>query len=178
MDGKNSESDRLRKLVPRGFLESYILSFLREEPIHGYAVIQKVKEKTGFWKPSPGTVYPVLHSLVRKGFIKEIKEGRRKKYMLTKKGLKIAKEVKDLELKMREKTSEILGEILNIDKEELKRFFEHLQRKYKTAPLSFQLHKMFTLLFRLSQEPAKWIKAEEVIRETNTKLKELLGRKG
>ena len=78
----------MEKFVPTGFLESFILSILKEEPVHGYKLVEKIKEKTGFWKPSSGTIYPTLHSLLKKGFIKEIREGRRKKYKLDEKRIK------------------------------------------------------------------------------------------
>ncbi len=112
----------LQKFIPAGFLEPFILSILKEEPMHGYRLMKKIREKTGFWKPSPGTLYPALHSLLKKGIIKEIREGRRKKYKLTRKGLKIASEILN-----REGISRILFHL----NETLKLVFETLELSKK-----------------------------------------------
>lgn len=121
-------SDRyksLQKFIPTGLLESFILSILKEEPMHGYRLMKKIKEKTGFWKPSTGTLYPALHSLLKRGIVKEIREGRRKKYRLTGKGLKIASEILNREsismiLFHLNETLKIVFETLDVSKKEQK----------------------------------------------------------
>lgn len=53
--------------VPRGLLRFYILRLLSEKPMKGYEVIMRIEERTeGFWKPGPGSIYPMLESM-RKG---------------------------------------------------------------------------------------------------------------
>ena len=173
MDGKKP-NDALRKLVPKGFLESYILSILSEKPLHGYMIMKRIKEKTGFWKPSPGTVYPALHSLVKKGFIKEQREGRKKKYSLTKNGLKIAREVENLENKIKDKATEILSKILDLNKTEIKDFFDELKKKSGKNILLPCLRKTFNLVLKINDKPEKIKKAKEIINETNAKLRNLL----
>jgi DNA-binding PadR family transcriptional regulator len=50
--------------VPRGLLRFYILRLLTEKPMKGYEVITEVEDRTdGFWKPGPGSIYPMLESL-------------------------------------------------------------------------------------------------------------------
>jgi DNA-binding PadR family transcriptional regulator len=52
--------------IPRGFLRIYILTVLSRGPATGYEIMQLIEEKTdGGWRPGPGTVYPLLKSLVR-----------------------------------------------------------------------------------------------------------------
>jgi len=173
MDGKKSKNN-LIQIVPRGFLESYILLLLKEESLHGYKIMKKIKEKTKFWKPSPGTIYPALHSLTKRGLIKEVKEGRKKRYILTKKGLKISKEIKNFEQLMREKMSKILEDILNIDKLELEKYFEDAKKKYKASPLLVvHIHTMFNLLLKISNTPEKCLKAAKILKETNHKLRKV-----
>jgi DNA-binding PadR family transcriptional regulator len=54
--------------VPRGFLRLYILAQLSRGPETGYSIMQKIDEKTdGAWKPGPGTMYPLLRSMVSDG---------------------------------------------------------------------------------------------------------------
>ena len=173
MVGKNS-GNNLTQIVPRGFLESYILLLLKDESLHGYEIMKKIKEKTKFWKPSPGSIYPALQSLVKKGFVKKIEDGRKKKYLLTKKGLKLSKEIKNFEQAMKDKMSGILGDILNTDKSELKKFFEEVEKKHKASPLSAHMHNMFTLLLKISDQPEKCLKATEILKETNCKLRKIV----
>ncbi len=176
MGGKKLRNN-LIQIVPRGFLESYILLLLREESLHGYRIMKKIKEKTKFWEPSPGAIYPALHSLIKKGLIKEINEGRKKKYILTKRGLKISKEVESFEYIMKDKMSKILGDILNIDKTELELFFENAGKKHRKNPFVIHIHNMFNLLIKISDHPAKCLEATKLLKETNHKLRKLIKKK-
>lgn len=51
--------------IPRGFLRVYILAKLSHGPVTGYQIMQNIEESTdGAWRPGPGTIYPLLRSLV------------------------------------------------------------------------------------------------------------------
>jgi len=172
MGGKKSKNN-LTQIVPRGFLESYILLLLRDGSLYGYKIIKKIKEKTKFWKPSPGSVYPALQSLVKKGFVEKVDDGKKKRYVLTKKGLKLSEEIKDFEETMKENMSRILGDILNIDKTEIEKFFEDVKKKHKTSPLSIHIHNMFNLLLKISDQPKKCLEAVKILKEANYKLRKI-----
>jgi DNA-binding PadR family transcriptional regulator len=48
----------------RGNVRSAVLLLLAERPMHGYEIIQEITERShGWWKPSPGSVYPTLQLL-------------------------------------------------------------------------------------------------------------------
>ncbi|MCD6371173.1 MAG: PadR family transcriptional regulator, partial [Candidatus Aenigmarchaeota archaeon] len=92
----------MKKIFLRGFLKSLILTLLKKKSMHGYVLIKEIKNKTFFWEPSPGTIYPLLKKLERKGLIKKRREERKFVYYLTEKGekevkdlMKIRKEIKD-----------------------------------------------------------------------------------
>ena len=172
MRGRKSGGN-LTQLVPRGFLESYILLLLRTEPLHGYKIMEKIKERTKFWKPSPGSVYPALQALVKKGFVKKIDEGRRKRYALTKKGLRLSQEIRDFEEAMREKMSKILGEVLSVDKAEIERFLEEMKKKCEANPLYERLNAMAELILKISGHPEKCLRALKILNEANSELKKL-----
>lgn len=75
--------------VPKGFLRLYVLGLLREKPMSGSEIMEEIEKETGGrWKPSPGSVYPLLSRLQDNGYTKEIpkEEGGIKRYMLTEKG--------------------------------------------------------------------------------------------
>jgi len=76
-------------MVPKGFLRYQILEMLDEKPMSGSEIMSELEEKTsGYWRPSPGSIYPLLSWLQDKGYIKEAQvrgEGL-KRYTLTKSG--------------------------------------------------------------------------------------------
>lgn len=67
-------------------LEMAVLGLLREGPMHGYELKQRLVD-LGFWRISFGSVYPALRRLERSGFIEVTPgSGRRKEYRLTAEG--------------------------------------------------------------------------------------------
>jgi len=60
--------------------------------LHGYAIIKRIAELTTVWKPTTGSIYPMLLHMEKEGFVSmETMEenGRKKKvYSITKNGLK------------------------------------------------------------------------------------------
>ncbi len=73
----------------RGDVRSAILALLAERPMHGYEVIGELSERTeGFWRPSPGSIYPALQSLEDDGLVTASTEGPggKRRYSLTDKG--------------------------------------------------------------------------------------------
>lgn len=75
----------------RGYLDPLILAVLAEGALHGYAVIEELKLRSGGELDLPeGTVYPALHRLERRGLLRSgwtTAEGRRRRvYRLTASG--------------------------------------------------------------------------------------------
>jgi DNA-binding PadR family transcriptional regulator len=49
----------------------YSLLSIGRKPMSGYDLMREIEEKTaGAWRPGPGTVYPTLRKLARRGFVK------------------------------------------------------------------------------------------------------------
>jgi DNA-binding PadR family transcriptional regulator len=72
---------------PRGDVRLAILALLREEPRHGYQIIQEISERSGgSWKPSPGSVYPTVAQLADEGLVHTEKESGRTVVHLTEAG--------------------------------------------------------------------------------------------
>ena len=74
-------------------LRLLILKLLKESEKTGYDLIKIIEKETG-WKPSPGSIYPVLNELAKKNLIKVREEGRKKIYILTSKGLNELNKIK------------------------------------------------------------------------------------
>jgi len=75
----------------KGHLDSLVLATLSEGPAHGYAVIERLKERShGAFDLAEGTVYPVLHRLEAEGLLasswSEAAGRKRRVYRLTRRG--------------------------------------------------------------------------------------------
>ena len=78
--------------IPKGFLRYFVLKLLSHKPMSGAEIIEEVGKRTcGEWKPSPGSIYPLLAWLQDHGVIQEVptEEAGVKRYKLTEKGQKI-----------------------------------------------------------------------------------------
>jgi len=54
----------------RGDVRAAVLLLLEEQPRNGYQLIQELTERSaGAWRPSPGSVYPVLSQLQDEGLV-------------------------------------------------------------------------------------------------------------
>ena len=75
--------------LAKGLLDLIILQFLNNQPMHGYEVITKIRKTFGVYF-GPSTVYPLLTSLEKKGYIASQwdmnNERPRKVYTLTSEG--------------------------------------------------------------------------------------------
>ena len=72
----------------KGYLDPVILAVLASDALHGYAVIEELKARSGGELDlAEGTVYPALHRLERRGLLRSswtTAEGRRRRvYRLT-----------------------------------------------------------------------------------------------
>ncbi|WP_245572441.1 PadR family transcriptional regulator [Actinokineospora enzanensis] len=72
----------------RGDVRAALLALLTERPMHGYEMIQEIAERSGgFWKPSPGSVYPTLQLLADEGLIQGVEgESGKRLFELTEDG--------------------------------------------------------------------------------------------
>jgi len=69
------------QLGQRGFLRPEIVQLFEQQPMNGVDIMNKLQEMShGWYRPSPGSVYPILEQLEREGLIAKNKEG---KFQLT-----------------------------------------------------------------------------------------------
>ena len=75
-------------MVPKGFIRCRVLEALSQKPMSGPEIMEEIQKQTGsFWKPSPGSIYPLLSWLQDNGCIKELPlENGLKGYELTESG--------------------------------------------------------------------------------------------
>jgi len=64
----NSQKEVSTKLT-KGLLDLIILQFVSTQPMHGYQIITKIRKNFGVYF-GPSTVYPLLNTLEKKGYVK------------------------------------------------------------------------------------------------------------
>ena len=84
----NPQKEAQVKLM-KGLLDLIVLQFLNTQPMHGYQVITKIRKSFGVYF-GPSTIYPLLASLEKKGYVSSewnmATERPRKIYKLTTEG--------------------------------------------------------------------------------------------
>ena len=89
---KGADADDVRSDLPQGTLDLLILKVLALEPMHGWAIGQRLRQvSSDALQVSDGSLYPALHKLEQEGWItaewKTSDLGRRAKfYTLTRPG--------------------------------------------------------------------------------------------
>ena len=93
----NKQREEIQEIqsVPRGLLRFLILKMLDSQEMNGTQIMSTFEERSGgMWKPSCGSVYPILGNMERKGMIRSVSsDGRGKTYQLSDKGRTVVKKV-------------------------------------------------------------------------------------
>ena len=110
-------------MVPKGFIRYQVLESLGEKPMSGSEIIDQIESRTnGRWKPSPGSIYPLLAWLQDSGHVKELlaEQSGMKRYELTESGKALLEEQKKIIAEQRKKMDENVKNHFKFRKE---RFF-------------------------------------------------------
>jgi len=102
---------RHNAMVPKGFLRYQVLEGLNQKAMSGSELMEEIHKHTGGnWKPSPGSIYPLLAWLQDNSFVKELPtENGFKRYELTPSG----KDLLEEQTKIREKFQTDAGFMTN-----------------------------------------------------------------
>ena len=161
---------RHNAMVPKGFLRYHVLEALNEKPMSGSELMDQIEKHTGgTWKPSPGSIYPLLAWLQDNSYIKEMPtENGLKRYELTQSG----KDLLEEQAKIRDKFTENSGFMANPF---FDRFFSNIPEEK-----SKQIRQSMKRLFMASIKMAKALRenysekdldeALKVLDEASTKL--------
>jgi len=136
---------RHNAMVPKGFLRYHVLEALNQQPMSGSELIDQIQKRTGgVWKPSPGSIYPLLAWLQDNLYIKEVPpENGLKRYELTQTG----KDLLDEQTKIREKFSENTGFMANPF---FNRMFSNIPEK-KTVEIRASMRRLVVSSMKLSK---------------------------
>jgi len=69
----------------RGMLSFLVLWLLSKRPMYGQELAKEIGKRRGV-KPNPGTIYPALKELEKRGLIEAKKDGRVTNFHITEKG--------------------------------------------------------------------------------------------
>ncbi|MDK2825884.1 MAG: hypothetical protein PWQ63_536 [Methanolobus sp.] len=91
--------------IRRLFLKYIVLTVISKKITYGYDIIKTIETcSKGKWKPSTGSIYPILDYLVSEGYIQSEETDRKKVYTITPGGLAALEE-------MTQRKDELLNEI-------------------------------------------------------------------
>ena len=80
----------------RGDVRAAVLVLLEEQPRNGYQLIQELSERSNeAWRPSPGSIYPVLQQLEDEGLVEIDSTGTGRTYVLSAAGRTLVAEQRD-----------------------------------------------------------------------------------
>jgi DNA-binding PadR family transcriptional regulator len=159
--------------VPKGFIRYHVLEALNEKPMSGSELMEQIEKHTGgIWKPSPGSIYPLLSWLQDNGFIKELPtENGLKRYELTISGKALLEEQTKVRRKFREEAGFITEPLFD-------RFFMKIPAE-KTAQIRASMKRLAVASFKLANTLRENFaektldEALEVLDEASKKLEEI-----
>jgi len=160
-------------MVPKGFIRYHVLEALSEKPMSGSELMEEIEKHTGgFWKPSPGSIYPLLSWLQDNGYIKELPtENGLKRYELTQSGKALLEEQKKIRQKFREEAGFMPGQ-----------FFDSFLPKIspeKTGEIRTSMKRLAMAMFQMGNtlrdnySEQALSEALHVVDETSRKLEEI-----
>ena len=115
------------RIFERGDLKFVILRLISKSPMHGYEVMKALEEESkGYYRPSPGSVYPTLQMLDDEGYVSVEEKDGKKIYSITTEGLAYLKENEDVVDDVFERVEDFTDRFFGRDMKELSRSFSRL----------------------------------------------------
>ena len=163
----------------KGGLKLVVLKILNDMAATGYDLINEIKTKTGFWKPSPGSMYPLMNDLLKKKLVTCKEDKNKKIYSITSKGKKVYKEIENKRERILNDLIEGIKflEVLGEDKKELKHIIDFL-KGFGKGDFPFKenydnLIEFRTVFFKVAQDKKNSKKINKILKEASKKLKRL-----
>jgi DNA-binding PadR family transcriptional regulator len=161
--------------VPRGLLRFLVLKMLSKKPMSGSEIIQEIEKRTKSWKPSPGSIYPLLSWLHKKGFTEELPRDETgfKRYYYTEQGKKFLEQqievAKDFMNKIEFLAPMLVGGFNLVESN--KKFLRSKELAKKLVRLFFSLRHN---LDKLSDKDAEEL--SEILEESSARIEKIVQR--
>jgi DNA-binding PadR family transcriptional regulator len=169
----------------KSHLKIIVLKSLEKKPMSGYDLVKEIHESTHHWKPSFGSIYPLLKDLHKKSLVSVKISGRKKVYSLTVKGKNTLKEIFKAKDKIYDLTMESLKGLEAVCTKEEIVYIHKLHSNLKTNFMPFkgatsEINELIEVMVRISdsnntQKKEKKIKA--ILKDTIIRLKNIEGTK-
>jgi DNA-binding PadR family transcriptional regulator len=164
---------RHNAMVPKGFLRYHVLEALNEKAMSGSELMDEIQKHTGgTWKPSPGSIYPLLAWLQDNTYITELPtENGFKRYELTKTGKNFLEE----QTKLRDKFTQDSGFLASPF---FDRFFGKIPEE-KSNQIRLSMKRLFVSSIKLAKAMRESYsekdldEALKVLDEASTKLEDI-----
>ena len=165
----------------KGYLNLIVLKTLSSKHMSGYSLIKEIEKTTGCWKPSTGSIYPLLDTFKKHGFVTVKQAGRKKLYSVTDKGRENLKLLTETKNQIIDKLIEGWKVFESVSDKHDTDFMIEIFNKVKKGEMPFkdlhpEINDFRAILFRLFNENKMSNNKNEIkniLREANKKLRML-----
>jgi len=151
--------------VPKGMLRHLALKILEKQPMSGSEIVDRIHEYTD-WRPSPGSIYPLLAHLQEEGLIEPHpdEDPSLKRFKLTEQGVRVLEQHDrhDDQVKKRHRTIRKMYWILH--REMLEDMYESFSSLLETVENSYE---------KIADDPESTERFKEILDEAAKRLTEL-----
>ncbi len=151
-------------------LREIVLNCLQQCPDSGYGIIVNIKNSTG-WKPSTGSIYPLLNQMKTEGLLGERKTKKKNIYYITTKGEETLKELKKNHEKIIEEMKKIIKILGRITGQDCIEIIEEMEKQLREGKAPFE--EIFEESLRLKKNIAR-ISKEGKMRKNADKINQIL----
>lgn len=144
----------LEMKMSQGYLKLMVYHALQQGPASGYGLVKHIQEQTG-WKPSFGSIYPLLQSMEHDGHVSVSEEGRSKIYTLTTTGKVAFKAQQDTRTETYKAIAEHLRCLASMGDEEAATMANLIEQAVKTGEPFSEAPELLVLrkeLYRIMKE--------------------------
>ena len=167
----------------QGYLKIFVLRELVKKERTGYELMKNFESFTGTKKPSPGTIYPLLNDLMKKGMVTVSAKNYKKIYRISKKGEKILHSLMSERKKVLEKIITMCSSIYNRKEISMMRSRMKLSLNVMSGEKSYffkdfdvlnEMRESFFDFVKSKKYPKKRQEFRAIIRETSKKIRSLM----
>ena len=161
----------------QGYLKLMVMQQLLEKPCSGYTLVKNIQDKTG-WKPSFGSMYPLLNHLEHDGVLNVHVEERKKVYSLTPHGKKVIHSYKETKEAATKQIIEQLKILHSLGHEEVASVIALLEQSkgeppFKSIPESMTLRQEMVRLIKEGKEKTHQRQLRTIFAKTVNELKKI-----
>lgn len=163
------------------YLRMVVISELARSPMSGYALMRKIEKGTGCYRPSAGSIYPLLSHLKKEGIVDYRQQSKQKVYFLTAKGRKSSQMLQKRRKAIINSLAAKLSMFEAMPREESQMMFAELLKKARErrfprkllgslGPEVLQMREQILRLYIEGKTETKKIQIRKILADANRKL--------